>query len=356
MSQAAVLLVWAIAALVPYAFLQARFLSRLLKVPEVLGVAGGSASASASGSPRGDPGSWRRYVARRVAASVAGGVFWIACALASAGALRLPRYVSEPVLGAEIAFVVDASNSMLTADGQGSRLEQAREFAARLAATADGASLSVVAFRGRPATLCPPTRDRRAFEEALRWAGPTVTSSAGSDVGSAIDEATRPAFRAGTARVVVVFSDGNDTGGEARAAAARAASAGATLAFVGFGGPRDVPVIDVEGRPVSGRDGQPVLTSLDESDLRDWAASGHGLFVRADDPGAFAQVAAICNGAAMSLGKRRDVRVEVDAAPALAFVAMAALGLALVLSAPQHSRIARPEAQPSRRRRGKTSA
>jgi len=333
-------LVWASAALVPYAFLQMRFLLRLREVPGVLGSLGARSA-------------WKRYVARRAMASVAGGVFWVACALASAGALRLPRYVSEPVLGAEIAFVVDASNSMLTDDGGGRRLELARDFAARLAAASDGASLSVIAFRGRPAILCPPTRDRHAFGEALRWAGPTVTSSAGSDVGAALDEALRPVQRTGTARVIIVFSDGNDTGGQAGAAASRVASAGATLAFVGFGGQKPEPVADADGRPVAGKGGQTVLTALDESALRDWAAAGRGIYVRADDPGAFAQVAALCSGAAKSTGKRRDVRVEVDAAPALAFVAMAALGLALALSAAPHSRAVRPAKKLPRGRRGK---
>jgi len=308
------------------------------------------------GSACGSPAAWKRFVARRVVASIAGGVFWTACALASAGALRLPRYVSEPVLGAEIAFVVDASNSMLTDEGRGMRLELARDFAARLAAAAEGASLSVIAFRGRPATLCPPTRDRRAFEEALRWAGPTVTSSAGSDVGAAIDNALRPVLRTGTARVIVVLSDGNDTGGQARAAASRVASAGVELAIVGFGGAKAVPVVDADGRPVLDQDGQPVLTALDESALRDWATAGRGLFVRADDSGAFSAVAALCSGAAKSPGKRRDVRVEVDAAPVLVFVAMAALGLAVVLSASPHASAVRPLLKLPRRHRGKNNA
>lgn len=345
-------LVWALAALVPYTVLQVRFLARLRKVPAALGSAGGTAA----GSGQDFAAAWRRTVARRIAAAVAGGIFWVACALASAGALRLPRYVSEPVLGAEISFVIDASNSMLTDDARGRRLDLARDFAARLAATADGASLSVIAFRGRPATLCPPTRDRRAFSEALRWAGPTVTSSAGSDVGAAIDEALRPVMRTGTARVIIVFSDGNDTGGLARAAASRATLAGATLAFIGFGGQKPLPVVDADGRPVPGQAGLPLLTALEEPEMRDWAVAGRGLYVRADEPGAFAQVAALCAGAARSLGKRRDVRVEVDAAPALAFVAMAALGSALVLSASPHSRAKFPKARRARGRRGTTGA
>jgi len=268
-----------------------------------------------------------------------GGAFWIACAFAASGALTLPRYVSEPVTGAEIAFVIDASNSMLSAEGRRSRLDAAKEFSGRLAASAEGAGLSVVAFRGLPATLCPSTRDRKAFADALAWAGPTATSAAGSDVGAAIDEAARPAFRAGTARVIVVLSDGNDTGGAASAAAARAASAGAALAFVGFGGSAGSPVFDMDGAPVLGKDGRAVQTALDDAAMRGWAAAGRGTFVRAADPDAFARIAALCAGAASSTGRRRDVRVEVDASPSLALAALSSLALAIMLSAaPRDSR------------------
>jgi len=347
MSRPAALVIWAAAALVPSAVLQVMFLGRLRSAPGAIGM------------PRTDALAWRRYVARRAAAAAAGAVFWMACSLAASGALRLPRYVSERVTGAEIVFVIDASNSMLTDDGRGRRLDLAAGMAGRLASSAEGAGLSVVAFRGRPTTLCPSTRDRRAFEEALRWAGPTVTSAAGSDVGAAIDEAVRPAFREGTARVVVVFSDGNDTGGEARSAAARAASSGASLAFVGLGGQKKAPVSDPDGKPVTGADGRQVETALDEAAMRDWAAAGRGVFVKADDAGAFAAVAALCAETAGSPGKRRDVRVEVDAAPALAAVALAALALALVLSGAPLSRGLRaspargPGSRRARRRAGK---
>jgi len=311
----------ALLALVPYALLQIRFIGKLRSVPAALGSAPGTAA------------SWRRYVVRRSVGAAFGGAFWLACAFAASGALTLPRYVSEPVTGAEIAFVIDASNSMLSAEGRRSRLDAAKEFAGRLAASAEGAGLSVVAFRGRPTTLCPSTRDRKAFADALAWAGPTATSAAGSDVGAAIDEAARPVFSAGTARVIVVLSDGNDTGGAAAAASARAAAAGAALAFVGFGGQVSSPVFDMDGAPVVGKDGGAVRTALDHAAMRGWAAAGRGTFVRADDPDAFARIAALCAGAASSTGRRRDVRVEVDASPALALAALSSLGLALALSA-----------------------
>lgn len=311
---------WPLLALVPYALFQTRFIARLKSAPSVLGSAPGSGK------------SWRRYVGRRALGSVFGAVFWAACVLASSGAVRLPRYSSEQVEGTALAFVIDVSNSMLTDDGTGRRLDAATAFSARLASASGGASLSLVAFRGRPVTLCPSTRDGKAFEDALRWAGPSVMTAAGSDIGAAIDEAVRPATGGGTARVIVVLSDGNDTGSTARAAARRAADSGTALVFVGFGGYRRLPVFEPSGAAVLGADGVAAETGLDEASMREWAAAARGTFVRADDNDAFSRVAAICGGASSKSGLRRDVRVETDASPALALVALAALGMAAALS------------------------
>ena len=127
---------WAVAALAPYAVAQIAFLRRLAKAPEVIG-----GSMETVGRAR-----WRRHVARRAAGSAFGAVFWALCVLAASGSVRVPRYATQTVTGAELAFVIDASNSMLSADGGPSRLERAREFVSRAAAAADGAGLSVVAF------------------------------------------------------------------------------------------------------------------------------------------------------------------------------------------------------------------
>jgi len=336
----------ALLALVPYALLQIRFIGKLRSVPAALGSAPGTAA------------SWRRYVVRRSVGAAFGGAFWLACAFAASGALTLPRYVSEPVTGAEIAFVIDASNSMLSAEGRRSRLDAAKEFAGRLAASAEGAGLSVVAFRGRPTTLCPSTRDRKAFADALAWAGPTATSAAGSDVGAAIDEAARPVFSAGTARVIVVLSDGNDTGSRAREAAVKAAGAGARVVFVGFGGNRELPVSSADGSPVMAPDGRAVMSSLDTSAMKSWASASRGLYMGSDDPDAFSSVASLCRAESAKVGEYRVVRVQVDASPSLAIVALFLLALAGGLSVPpaRNERPRMPGIAPRRLVNAKTDA
>jgi len=320
MSDAALRWFWLLLALLPYGLLESRTLAALRSLPAKMGY-----------QPGGEAG-WKAYIRRRSAASVLGGLCWALGVLALSGAVRFPRYASEPVLGAELVFVMDASNSMLTDDGRGSRLEDARAFASRVASAADGAALSLVAFRGGAVTLCPSTLDRRAFEDALRWAGPAVTTTMGSDLGVAIEEALRPVPPAGTVRVLVVLGDGNDTGDTARAASVQASEAGVQSVFVGFGGDSPQLVVDPAGVTVLDGDGKPVYTVLKESVLRELAHAANGEFVRADDPEAYSLVATVVREASASTGKRRTVKVETDAGPLLAWVALATLGGAVVLS------------------------
>lgn len=316
---------WLLLLLGPYALLQARFLRRLRSLPAALGSAGTNAQ------------SWRRYVARRRMSAWAGALFWTICVMAFSGAFRIPRYVSQPVEAAELAFVIDASNSMLTMEGTSRRLDDAVAFASRVASSVQGVNLSLVAFRGGAVTLCPPTRDRFAFDDALRYVGPAITTASGSDVGAALDEALRPLKDGGAARVVIVLSDGNDTGGYASEASARIAAAGARLVLVGVGGDRMRPVIDAAGERVLDQTGTGVATRLAENEMASWAAAGRGLFVRADEPGAYSRVAQLCVAAAGSVGKRHDVRQDADASSALALAALAMLGLSLVLARPPAS-------------------
>jgi Ca-activated chloride channel family protein len=311
---------WPLALLVPYALLQARFLGALRSLPAALG------------SPHDSAQAWRRYVARRRLSAWCGAFFWVACVLALSGAIRIPRYVSERVDGAELAFVIDASNSMLTPEGTDRRLDDAIAFASKVASSVDGVSLSLVAFRGGAVTLCPSTRDRYAFNDALRYVGPAVTTTAGSDVGAALDEALRPLTDSGSVRLIMLLSDGNDTGGSAREASARVPAAGARLVLIGFGDDRMRPVVDAAGARVLDQAGSSVSTQLAENSMAEWAAAGKGLFVRADEPGAYSRVAQLCVGAAGSIGKRHDVRVDAEASSALALAALVMLGMALALA------------------------
>lgn len=309
---------WLAAALVPYAASQLAFLAALRRVPSRLGWEPARSAA------------WARYARRRAAGALAGGVFWLCATAALASRADGKGSESGSAGSGLVTIAIDASNSMLIGRPGSRPLDEALRFASGIADAASGARLSLVAFRGGAVTLCPPTADRRAFDDALRWVGPGVTSSAGSDFGAAVREAVRPAIPGGASRLVVVLGDGNDTGGSAREAAAWAARAGAELAFVGFGPDAPMPVSAPGGKPVLDSEGRRVSTMRLDEAMRDWAEAARGAYVGFQDPGAFTAVARMCAAAASS-GTGSAVGSGDGVPWSLSALALASLGLALAL-------------------------
>jgi len=318
---------WLLLALVPYALLSASFLARLRAW-----VSGGADAGLA-----GRTGS--RYLARRAAGALAGALAWALAVMAASGFSAGSRHVSRRADDSGIAVVLDVSNSMLSAESGTSRLDRSLDFIRALRAASPEARWSLVAFKGVPVTLCPATRDGEAFDEALSWAGPGLTDSPGSDYGAAMELAARGAGT-GTELLLVVLGDGNDTGGQARLQAARAAGNGATLAFIGAGGPEPSPVVDASGSPVLDAKGRPLSLPLAEEAMDGWARAAGGSYRRLDDPRTFSALASLARETASAPGRWRSILVPVDATPLLAALSLCALGAAVVLSRPPVRRVA----------------
>jgi Ca-activated chloride channel family protein len=82
-------------------------------------------------------------------------------------------------------------------------------------------------------------------------------------------------------RAILLLTDGEDLGGEARAAAQRAADEGIHIYAIGFGTTDGAPIPTEEGGFKKDRSGDMVLSRLDEDLLRDVAATTAGAYVRA---------------------------------------------------------------------------
>jgi Ca-activated chloride channel family protein len=225
----------------------------------------------------------RRPLVRGVLAVAAVGLIFVALARPLFGESQ--REVA--VRGLDLVLVVDLSRSMLAEDLAPSRLVVARSIASKLASELATDRIALVGFAGSAVVLCPLTLDRGALQLYLDALSPSIFEAQGSDVGAAIDEATRQlADSEATRRVVVLLSDGEDHVGAGAEAARRAAETGVTVYAVGLGTSEGapIPLRDESGR-VSGyqtrSDGQPVSTRIDEAVLTRIADEGGGLYVRA---------------------------------------------------------------------------
>ena len=186
--------------------------------------------------------------------------------------------------GIDVLIAVDVSKSMLARDVVPDRLTRAKLAITDLADGLEGDRLGLIAFAGSAFLQCPLTLDRTAFLESLAALTPGIVETPGSDLASALtvaEEALRTEGR--NVKLLVVFSDGEDLGGGAVAAAERIGKAGVKVYTVGVGSPAGelVPMPQADGGTGFVRDehGDFVKSKLDEATLRAIAEKTGGFYV-----------------------------------------------------------------------------
>ena len=224
----------------------------------------------------------------------------IAVALASGSGGTEARRLDES--GAETILLLDASNSMLAADVEPSRLQVQRELAARLATRIEG-RIGVVYFAGRAYVLSPLTTDVSAIEMLAEGVRPAAVGLGGSSLASGLTQSIDllAGGEDGAKKSIVAFSDGEETAGQPFGEAiGRARDAGIVVHAVGIGTTaggqipltREAsldPTMAARRRGgasvLQGPDGSPVVTRLDEASLIRMTTSTGGRYVRGESGG-----------------------------------------------------------------------
>ncbi|MCG3147640.1 MAG: hypothetical protein PCFJNLEI_01080 [Verrucomicrobiae bacterium] len=187
--------------------------------------------------------------------------------------------------GVDVFVLLDVSKSMLTEDVRPNRLTQAKFAVADLMAKLAGDRIGLVAFAGTAFVQCPLTIDYEACRLALRDAEPRIIPRGGSAIGAAIRTALK-AFEAGEGRdrAIVLITDGEETEGDAIAAAAEAKKAGVRIYAIGVGSVEGelIPVRE-DGKGMEflkDGEGKVVKSRLDEGTLQQLALQTEGIYVR----------------------------------------------------------------------------
>ena len=103
----------------------------------------------------------------------------------------------------------------------------------------------------------------------------------GTSIGSAIELALRSfSDQSDKSRAIIVITDGENHEDDPVAAAKQAAEMGVRVYTIGVGSPEGKP-IPMDGELLKDKDGEIVVTRLDEKVLQDVAQAGNGLYVRA---------------------------------------------------------------------------
>ena len=161
--------------------------------------------------------------------------------------------------GVEVIIALDISNSMLAQDVQPSRLEKAKRLISRLVDELDNDKVGMIVFAGDAFTQLPITSDYISAKMFLESISPSLISKQGTAIGEAINLATRSFTpQEGVGRAIIVITDGENHEGAP---------------------------IPVEGTNDYRRDreGNVIVTRLNEGMCQEIAKDGKGIYVRVDN-------------------------------------------------------------------------
>ncbi len=228
---------------------------------------------------------------RQLMPSWSGAKGWVRIVLLSLAWLMFSLGLARPEMGAklreheargaEIMICLDVSNSMLAQDYSPSRLDRAKLAISRVVDKLAGDRIGLIIFAGTSFVQLPITTD---YVSAKMFLGNIDTGSVPVQ-GTAIGEAVKTAMKSFSAqsdksRAIIVITDGENHEDDAVDAAKQAGELGIKVYTIGVGSLQGQP-IPVEGGLLKDRDGNIVVTRLDETTLRKMADVSGGAYVHA---------------------------------------------------------------------------
>ncbi len=196
------------------------------------------------------------------------------------------KYETVKRQGVEVVIALDVSNSMLAEDDvQVSRLERAKRLIYKLLEGMNNDKLGIIVFAGKSYVQLPLTSDYQAAKMYIASISPNLIPQQGTAIGAAINMSVRSfSQREDIARSIIVITDGENHEDDAVSAAKAAQENGIQVNVIGMGKIEGSP-IPVEGTNSFRKDksGTTVISKLDEQTAQEIAASGGGIYVRADN-------------------------------------------------------------------------
>ena len=183
--------------------------------------------------------------------------------------------------GAEIMICLDVSNSMLAEDYSPSRLERAKLAISRIVDRLQGDRIGLIVFAGSSFVQLPITTDYVSAKMFLNSIDTGSVPIQGTAIGDAVLTAARSfSDQSEKSRAIIVITDGENHEDDPVDAARQVAEMGIKVYTIGVGSLRGQP-IQKDGELMKDREGNIVVTRLDEGTLQQMAAAGGGAYVHA---------------------------------------------------------------------------
>lgn len=188
--------------------------------------------------------------------------------------------------GIEAIIALDISNSMLAEDVAPCRLDRAKQMLSKMIDQMVDDKVGLVVFAGEAYTQLPITCDYVSAKMFLNSITPDLIKTQGTAIGAALNTAIQSfgSEDSDASRAIILITDGENHEDDATAVAARAKELGIKVIVIGIGKPEGSPI------PMPGtnnfrkdRQGNVVVSRLNEDMCRDIAKAGNGIYVRCDN-------------------------------------------------------------------------
>jgi Ca-activated chloride channel homolog len=219
---------------------------------------------------------WKRF-ARWMA-------IWTLMVLAMAG----PRWDFTDVQlfrpGTNLLVLFDISRSMEVTDVKPTRLARGRQELEDILNQNRGIRVGLIAFASVAHVISPITEDMNGIRRVLSALDTRLVRLQGSRLSFALDRAKEliAGQPAESVNSLLIITDGDfdETGLEEKLRSF--ADAGVRVHVLGVGTPEGGDVPGINNSPLMARNGQPVISALNEPELKALATAGGGIYERAD--------------------------------------------------------------------------
>ena len=186
--------------------------------------------------------------------------------------------------GIEAVIAIDVSNSMMAQDVVPSRLEKSKLLIENLVDHFTHDRIGLVVFAGDAFVQLPITTDYVSAKMFLQNIDPSLVATQGTDIAKALNLSMRSfSQQKDIGKAVIVITDGEDHEGGALEAAKAANDKGVRVFILGIGNTKGAPIPLQEGGYLTDRNGQTVLTALNETRCKEIAQAGKGTYIHVDN-------------------------------------------------------------------------
>ena len=204
--------------------------------------------------------------------------------------------------GVDLMIALDVSNSMLAEDIKPNRLERSKQAISKLIDKLHNDRIGLIVFGGEAYVQLPITTDYSAAKMFLSTISTDIVPTQGTAIGEAIKLSVKsfgsdydnPEYSGQNLqqstqknKAIIIITDGENHEDDAIEEAKNAAEKGMIVHTIGMGLAKGAPIpVYYRGRQTGfkkDRNGNTIITKLNEAMLQQIASSGNGVYIRANN-------------------------------------------------------------------------